>query len=209
MEDTPLTIHQAGHRRFVGGTADTWDPLGDLQFRFLLEHGLSPSDILIDVGCGALRGGAKFIHYLEPDHYLGVDKHIELIVYGVAAELGLDAYREKRPRFLVSDTFEFQKLEVKPGFGIAQSLFTHLSAPDLQTCLLKLRSAGAPGCRLFATFFEVSEPQINPPLSNSHGYFAYTRSAMENFGSQAGWESHYIGEWNHPRLQNMIEYVAR
>ena len=129
MEDTPHEIHEAGHRRFVGGVADTWDVIGELQFRFLLDRGLAPSDVLIDVACGALRGGARFIHYLEPGHYLGLDKHIELIVYGVAAELGIDVFREKRPRFVVSDSFEFDKFEGKPRFGIAQSLFTHLSAP--------------------------------------------------------------------------------
>ena len=75
-------------------------------------------------------------------------------------------------------------------------------------CLLKLKRIAPPGCRLFATFFEVSEPVANPPVSHSHGYFAYTRSQMGDFGARTGWDSHYIGEWNHPRSQKIIEYVA-
>lgn len=208
MEDSPNEIHQVGYRRFVGGTADAWDTIGELQFRFLVDRGLAPSDVFIDAACGALRGGVRFIHYLEPGHYLGIDKHIELIVYGVASELGIDVYREKRPRFVVSDSFEFCKFEEKPCFGMAQSLFTHLSAADLETCLLKLKRVAVSGCRLFATFFEAPEPVANQPVSHSHNYFAYTRSQMEDFGARTGWESHYIGEWNHPRAQKIIEYVA-
>ena len=71
-----------------------------------------------------------------------------------------------------------------------------------------LNCVAAPGCRLFATFFEVSEPVVNPTVSHSHGYFAYTRLQMEEFGTRTGWKSNYIGDWNHPRSQKIIEYVA-
>ena len=209
LQDTSHEIHQGGHRRFVGGTADTWDVIGDLQFRFLVDRGLAPSDVLIDLACGALRGGARFIRYLEPDRYLGIDKHIELIIYGVASELGVDLFREKRPRFVVSDAFEFHKFDPRPRFGVAQSLFTHLTAADIEMCLSKLKVVAAPECRLFATFFETSEPVTNPSVSHSHGYFAYTRAQMEDTGVRTGWEPHYLGEWNHPRAQRIIEYVAR
>jgi hypothetical protein len=207
VEDTWEEIHQIGHRHFVGGVGDYWEKIGDLQLRYLVDRGLAPSDTLIDVGCGSLRGGAKFIRYLDPSRYLGIDKHIELIIYGVAMELGIDLFRQKRPRFVVSDSFDFARFGAKPVFGIAQSLFTHLSADDVTSCLSKLSSVAAPGCRLFATFFEVSKPVANSAVSHSRGYFAYTRSQMEDFGAQAGWKSHYIGEWNHPRDQKMVEYI--
>jgi hypothetical protein len=207
VEDTWEEIHQTGHRQFVGGAGNYWEEIGELQFRYLVDRGLAPSDTMIDVGCGSLRGGAKFICYLDPGRYLGIDKHIELIIYGVAMELGIELYRQKRPRFVVSDSFEFARFGTKPTFGIAQSLFTHLSAGDVKSCLSKLNSVAAPGCRLFATFFEVSEPVANSAVSHSHSYFAYTRSQMEDFGTWAGWKSHYIGEWAHPRGQRMIEYV--
>jgi hypothetical protein len=208
MEDTREEIHRVGHRAFVGGADEYWDIIGDLQFRFLVERGLKPTDLFIDVACGSLRGGAKFIRYLEPACYLGIDKYIELIVYGVSAELGQDLYREKRPRFVASDSFEFEKFEIKPAYGLAQSLFTHLCTADVERCLSKLRAAAAPQCRLFATFFEVDEPIANPAFSHSHGYYGYTRAEMEKLGALAGWTSHYIGEWKHPREQRMIEYIA-
>ena len=81
MEDTREEIHRSGHRRFVGGNDEFWDLIRELQFRFLVERGLAPSDTFIDVACGSLRGGVNFIRYLEPGRYLGIDKYIEL-VYG-------------------------------------------------------------------------------------------------------------------------------
>ena len=60
MEDLRADIHRIGHRAFVGGDGDYWDKIGELQFQYLLERGLKPSDTLVDVACGALRGGVHF-----------------------------------------------------------------------------------------------------------------------------------------------------
>lgn len=206
MEDAREEIHRSGHRAFVGGNDQYWDQIGALQFEFLVRHGLSPADTLVDVACGSLRGGCRFIEYLEPGHYLGIDKYIELIIYGVASELGVDEFATKRPCFVVSDTFEFEKFDKKPTFAIAQSLFTHLADADLKLCLAKLRNIAAPKCKFFATFFEVDRPTANPAATNSHLRFAYTRSQLEEFGIACGWVPRYIGEWNHPRNQKMMTF---
>src|SRR6266446_8468342 len=74
LDDTREEIHESGYRRFVGGAGDYWELIGQLQFRFLVDQGLAPSETFVDVGCGALRGGVKLIRYLAPDRYLGIDK---------------------------------------------------------------------------------------------------------------------------------------
>lgn len=205
-EDTAEEIHRNGHRAFVGGDGPFWSQISDLQFGFVREQGLTPSDIFIDVGCGALRGGMRFIDFLEPGHYLGVDKHIELIIYGVAKELSIERFQEKRPHIVISDRFEFEKFRSRPTYGLAQSLFTHLNADDIVLCLGNLRKIAAPGCRFFVTHFHTDQTLPNPAPSHSHDAFAYTIEEIESFGRQTGWEPHYIGGWNHPRNQHMIEY---
>jgi hypothetical protein len=32
---------------------------------------------------------------------------------------------------------------------------------------------------------------------------------MLDFGERFGWEARSIGDWGHPRVQIMVEYVAR
>lgn len=209
MNDDADAVHGLGHRKFVGGADRFWDLISALQFNFLVEHGLKPHHRFLDIACGSLRGGVRFIRYLDRGGYHGVDKHIELIIYGVAAELGLEEYAEKRPRFVVSNSFEFSRLEgPAPDYAIAQSLFTHLTETDIHLCLQRLRGACQPGLKLFATFFEVKEPVDNPEASHSHGGFLFTRAQMERLGERTGFTADYIGDWGHPRRQRMIIYTA-
>jgi len=208
IPDTAAGIHEFGHRRFVGGNDQYWDGLSQLQFDLLVSKGLTPQDSFLDVACGSLRAGSRLIPYLDPGRYVGVDKHIELIIYGVACEIGIDAFREKRPHFIVSDSFDFSALPQAVDFGIAQSLFSHLSARDIGLCLGNLRPHMTPGGRFFATFFEASVVRQNPDSSHSHDHFEFTRREMETLGIETGWAPQYIGEWSHPRGQMLMEYVA-
>jgi SAM-dependent methyltransferase len=206
LEDTADEIHRIGHRAFVGGDGPYWDVVSELQFRFLREQGLKPADIFVDVACGSLRGGRRFIEFLRPGHYLGLDKYIELVIYGVASELSIERFHEKRPRFVISSTFEFERFASAPTYGLAQSLFSHLTADDIRLCLGRLRKIAAPGCRFFATHHHAEKPQENPAASHSHGFFAYTAEEIEGFGRETGWEASYLGGWNHPRGQHMVAY---
>lgn len=206
--DEANTIHDVGHRAFIGGNDEFWNSISKLQFEFLVSQGLKPSDTFIDVACGSLRAGTRLIPYLDPGNYIGVDKHIELVIYGVAKELGVDTFNQRRPRFVISDRFEFDRVSSAPTFGIAQSLFTHLTVEHIVLCLTRLRAIVAPGCRFFATYHEARTETDNPDLSHSLIDFQFTRQQMEEFGREANWTPRYIGSWNHPRHQTMVEYRA-
>jgi SAM-dependent methyltransferase len=204
--DGRLGIWLLGHREYVGGN---WDALGQLQFEFMLRMGLKPEHVLLDVGCGALRAGVKFIEYLDPGNYLGLDNQKRLIELGVRKELGRELMRSKSPEFVVSGSFEFEKFSKRPDFAIAQSLFTHLAEPDIRLCLEKMRRFINPGGRFYATYFVGDETHVNrSPRSHSHRSFRYPRATVEEFGVRAGWRQRYIGDWAHPRRQMMVEYVA-
>lgn len=202
--DEDENIMKEGHREFVGGM---WNEMGQLQFDFLVKQGLRPSHVFLDIACGALRAGRLLIPYLDPGNYLGIDKHTELIEAGKANEIGADVLEGRRPEFVVSDCFSFEGFSKRPDFCIAQSLFTHLRKEDIDLCFGKLGAFAGPGCRFFASFNETSIPI--PQLASSHSIrpFYYTRGQMEAFGTRSGWGSKYIGNWNHPRDQMMIEYV--
>lgn len=197
-------IRILGHRDYVGGL---WEEIGRLQFDFLVAQGLRPSHCLLDIGCGALRGGVHFIRYLERGNYLGLDKEGTLVELGTAKELGVAAYEEKRPEFVISAAFEFQKFHRRPDLSIAQSLFTHLNPADIRLCLSNLREFVAVDHRLYATFFE-GDSSANRPRSHSLACFQYSRAQMERFAAETGWRSLYLGDWKNPRRLMMMRYDA-
>jgi ubiquinone/menaquinone biosynthesis C-methylase UbiE len=197
-------IRKLGHREYVGGM---WEEIGKLQFNFLVHQGLKPSNCFLDIACGSLRGGVHFINYLDVGNYLGIDKESTLIQLGIEKELGKEVYDNKKPEFVVSDKFEFEKFSKKPQFSLAHSLFTHLNSKDICICLEKLSKFVEPGHIFFATFFE-GDSSANPETSHSHVSFRYSREEMATFGENSGWKAIYIGNWKHPRNQMMMKYEA-
>ncbi len=117
-------------RRTAKGAVGTqseerWQAAGRKQFRFLRERGLKRSDSLLEIGCGNLRAGRRFIRYLKPGHYTGVDISPEILL---AAQDTIVEYelQEKEPRlYLVSGTglafLAAQSFDVVH----AHSVFTH------------------------------------------------------------------------------------
>jgi len=191
-------------RGYVGGL---WDELGDLQFKFLLGRGLRPEHVLLDIACGSLRLGHRVIPYLDTGNYLGIDIKEDLIEHGKTVEIGDDLYRIKQPEFVISGLFEFEKFSKRPDTAIAQSLFTHLTLDDIALCLANLATYRKDHTVFYATFNEIDAPVDNPSESHSHGYFRYTRTQMEQIGTDTGWKMDYIGDWKHPRNQKMVQYT--
>ena len=196
-------IEKIGHREYVGGL---WDEIGQLQFDFLCARGLTPRSYLLDIACGSLRLGVKAIPYLDAEHYLGIDKEQGLVTAGLEKELDPKIRQEKQPNIIVSDSFEFEKLGQQADFAIAQSLFSHLPPALIDLCFSKLRPCLQDDGAFYATFFKADHTIHNPDKPHDHGYFAYTQDEMCEFGVRNGYRAHYIGGWNLPRQQVMVEY---
>lgn len=194
-----------GHRDFVGGL---WGELGDLQFRFMIEHGLRPHHVLLDIGCGSLRGGVRFIPYLDRGHYLGIDTERTLVDLGIENELGRTLYEVKRPEFVVSQNFEFSRFSRRPHFALAHAVFIHLTDDLLEFCFANLRRTCDAGTKFYATYFEGRRPIKTMLRDHPHVIFTRTREQMMQLGKASGWSSRYVGDWRHPRGQVMVEYLA-
>lgn len=196
-------IETRGHREYIGGH---WEEIGTLQFEFLKSKGLKPDSYLLDIACGSLRLGVKAIPYLEPEHYLGIEKEPGLIAAGLEKELDQDVRAAKRPRLVVSESFAFNEFGQKADFAIAQSLFSHFPPDLIHFCFKQLHPWLADDGAFYATYFEVEKPRKNASKPHDHGYFAYTKSQMLEFGQANGFTANYIGNWNHPRGQVIVEY---
>jgi SAM-dependent methyltransferase len=209
MESDAERITAMGYRVFIGGDGGHWDEIGMLHLNFLKSEGLRAHHTLLDVACGSLRAGRLFINHLEAGNYLGIDKEIDLIIHGVANELGIATFVEKRPVFVVSGDFEFSKFSAQPDYVIAQSLFSHLIAEDIYLCFKSLRKIIANGGKFYATFFEVESPVENYLKSDAIDCFFYTQHQIITLAEIAGWNAHYIGDWGHPRNQKIVRFEPK
>ncbi len=199
-------VCQAGHREYVGGL---WDEIGRLQLRFLRGRGLRRDQRLLDIGCGALRGGVHMIRYLDADRYTGVDKEPELLRVGAEHELGPALMQAKRPTLLALADFEFEPLPARPDVAWAHSLFTHLPMGHIRRCLANLRPVVAPRSVLYATFAECEAPKDNPPEPHDHRLFEYAPAEMTEVGRATGWRVEHLGKWDHPRGHRMLQFTPR
>jgi ubiquinone/menaquinone biosynthesis C-methylase UbiE len=188
-----------------------WEEIGKVQIDFMLRQGLKPDDIFVDVACGSLRAGRHFISYLNPTNYLGLDHNEWLIEAGLKHEITAQERKEKRPEFVVSETFEFDQFTKQPNLGLAQSLFSHLTTDDIHLCLDNLKSKMQPGGRFFATFVPAGflPPDYeNPDESDDKLAFEYDAEDILKIGRKLGWQAQYIGDWGHPRGQEMLEFTV-
>ncbi len=199
-----IGVGGAAHRGYVGGL---WEEIGKLQFDFMVGRGLAPEHVFLDIACGSLRGGVHFIQYLDRGNYLGIEKERTLVKRGLSRELPRGVRRDKRPEFVISDAFEFDRFSRQASFSLAQSLFTHLVPPQIELCLANLRAYAPRGHESYATF-NAGDSTANPAASDDEKRFSYKPEELAAIGERNGWSCDYIGEWGHPRGQVMMRFLA-
>ena len=205
---------QGAHREMIGGL---WNEIGDLQFEFLRSNGLTKDSQLLDIGCGSLRLGVRAVDFLNSGHYWGTDLNESLLDAGYEKEIVPAGLAGKLPREnLVTDgDFNFPGIPDRIDFAIAQSLFTHLPINRLRLCLSNLASHVAGDCTFFATFFIVPDAAVAQPFRHEPGG-TVTYSHKDPYhccladifygASHTPWEVEYIGDWGHPRAQQMVAF---
>lgn len=114
------------YRRWVGGH---WPEVQKWQHDFITKHLLAynPSKTFLDVGCGSLRLGSKLIKTHDAGKYIGLDTTQELIDYGLNYEINPTILEEKKPRFIISDRFDYSSLgDEKVDIAWAYAVWFHV-----------------------------------------------------------------------------------
>jgi len=209
-ELTSSEVKHKKHRDFVGGH---WDEIGRLQFDFMISRGLKPASKLLDIGCGALRGGVHFVRHLDDGNYYGIDINESLLEAG-KQELRESGLGGKQVHLLRTDLFDATGFGVQFDFGISVSLITHLCANQIIYCFLQMRRVMHAGSCFYFSFFEVPELPLSDAYAQPRGEivthflsdpFHYTRDQIEYCARSAGLKPSHVGDWNHPRNQQMLE----
>jgi SAM-dependent methyltransferase len=116
-------------------THERWLALGQMQFDYLIEHGLTPGKRMLDIGCGNLRGGWRFIDYLDPGNYYGIDISPDILIAAkkTLVERGLQG---KLPHLTITGDLTLDFLP-SDHFDVvhAHSVFSHSPLDVIEECL--------------------------------------------------------------------------
>lgn len=184
------------HYRAWVGPPQYYDRIGALQFVALTLLGLRESHMLLDVGCGSLRGGRFAILYLDAGRYFGVEPAGWALEEGKRANLGEELVRMKRPSFLVDDQFTFSRFGRRFDYVLIHSVLSHCAASQIVRCLEQARQVMHPSSVLVATYLEGDDdyPGESAPYP---GVARYTTTFIVDRLSDVGLSCVHL-DWPHP-----------
>ena len=185
-------------RKAIGGL---WKELGNLQFNFLVKKGLEPYNSILDIGCGILRGGLKFINYLDPIRYCGMDISTKAIMLGIGS-IPTEEFSYKMPRFVVNNDLKFREFNGRNfDYILAQSVFTHLPKECIEECFENVKNIMHKKSRFYFTFFYATEHR-----EEKNYKFRYPLKYFKTLAKKHGYKIKDVSsEYLHPRGQWMIE----
>jgi SAM-dependent methyltransferase len=180
------------HDGAVGSrTRGSWIKIGQMQFDYLIGHGLKPGDRMLEIGCGNLRAGRLFIDYLDAGNYYGIDisPDILLAATDTVEEYGL---RRKLPHLtLVRD----MSLGFLPDghFTVvhAHSVFSHSPIEVIDECLRTVRRVMAPD-GFFDFTFDRTEGAEHQVL---HEDFYYRTETLIALAARNGLQARFMADW--------------
>jgi SAM-dependent methyltransferase len=185
------------------GPAELFEEVGEWQFQLLKEAGLSPSDQLLDIGCGVLRGGIHFIDYLEEGNYYGMDVSEDTIAKG-REFLHKHGLEHKNPVLIHNTDLMFEDKQLQDQtfeFILAQSVFTHLPRSDIKECLENIHNVLSNSGVFYATFNKTTEEDY----ATRRGLDRYhTIEFYKDLASETGTEISEVPT-NHPNELSLLE----
>ena len=172
-------------------TRDSWLRLGQMQFDYLVSHGLKRDMRMLEIGCGNLRAGRLFVDYLETGGYYGIDisPDILLAAQRTLAESGL---QDKLPHLtLVGDL----KLAFLPAghFDVvhAHSVFSHSPIQVIEECLAHVGRVMKPG-GFFDVTFDRTEGAEHQVLRED---FYYRTGTLVALAEARGLQATFMTDW--------------
>lgn len=180
---------------------ERWLRLGELQFDYLVGHGLTPSDRMLEIGCGNLRAGWRFIEYLDAGNYYGIDISPDILIAAqdTLARYGLQA---KLPHLTPVRDLTFSFLP-EAHFTVvhAHSVFSHSPADVIDECLAHVGRILAQG-GFFDFTFDRTEVREHHVLREN---FYYRTETLLALARRHGLDARFMDDWERlPHRQSKI-----
>ncbi|WP_017604398.1 class I SAM-dependent methyltransferase [Nocardiopsis alkaliphila] len=182
-----------------------WLALGQMQFDYLLGHGLAPEHRMLDIGCGNLRAGWRFIEYLDEGNYYGIDISPDILMAAkkVLAERGL---QRKLPHLTITQDLTFDFLPER-HFDVvhAHSVFSHSPLEVIEECLAHVERILAPD-GFFDFTFDRTEGTEHHVLRED---FYYRTETLIDLAARHGLQARFMDDWEElPHGQSKIRVAA-
>ncbi len=195
------------HEGAVGSnTHESWMKIGQMQFDYLVGHGLKPGDRMLEIGCGNLRAGRLFIDYLDAGNYYGIDisPDILLAATDTVAEYGLQA---KMPRLTLVRDMDLLFLPDRQFTVVhAHSVFSHSPIEVIDECLRTVARILAPD-GFFDFTFDRTEGTEHHVLRED---FYYRTETLVAVAAKHGLQAQFMDDWELlPHEQSKLRVTHR
>ncbi|MFI0366526.1 class I SAM-dependent DNA methyltransferase [Actinomadura sp. 1N219] len=180
---------------------ERWLALGQMQFDYLRKHGLKPDDRILEIGCGNLRAGWRFIDYLDAGNYYGIDISPDILLAAQHTLVRQDL-REKLPHLTLVNDLKLQFLPSK-HFSVvhAHSVFSHSPIEVIDECLANVGRVLAPD-GFFDFTFDRTEGTEHHVLRED---FYYRTETLISLAERHGFVARFMDDWEElPHGQSKI-----
>lgn len=205
----PEDIELSWHRLAAGGL---WQEEGEWIADFLKRQGLQPQDRILEVGCGSLSAASHLLRYMEPSHYWGYEKSLDLYVAGAHVELPRVGLRAELGHFIVNDDFDLSEAPDAFQFAIASSLFRRLTLNSVARCIASVITRLTPNGRFYVTWADNPDRQrfdaiVWPNGSRTYSDrepFHYHFDILAGIVDAVGGRIERLDDTSHPRGESVM-----
>jgi len=171
---------------------DRWLALGKLQFDYLVGHGLEPHHRMLEIGCGNLRAGWRFIDLLEPGNYHGVDASPAILVAAQRTLVDHDL-RDKLPYLTPVEDLTLAFLP-SGRFDVvhAHSVFSHTPPDVVEECFANVGRVMAPDGFFDLTFNATSGREHHIARED----FYYRPQTLIDLAASYGFDAEVMVDWS-------------
>ncbi|MFD9795407.1 class I SAM-dependent methyltransferase [Streptomyces sp. NPDC059070] len=172
-------------------THDRWLALGQMQFDYLLGHGLGPGARMLDIGCGNLRAGWRFIDYLDEGHYYGIDISPDILI-AAKETLTSQGLQSKVPHLTITRNLTLDFLP-DGHFDVvhAHSVFSHSPLHVIDECLAHVGRVLAPGGFFDFTFDRTTGTEHQVLRED----FYYRTETLIALAARHGLTARFMDDW--------------